>query len=551
MEFTSFLFDSETAVFSIGNAARARRAQPMDEPDSLERRNRLLLALNQVTMQMMDHRPVAALMQDIADLTLELTNASSSFCHIVKGAGSNATLELVAIAGKEIAKPGQRLQKGQGLAGMAWQHGRSEHVEDYQALPQRLQSIAGITQACALPMKTRNTVVGVLGIMYDDFRESIVDQLDLLQQFASLAAIAIENSVLMERIRNELVRNRIMNQLGNAAFETTDFDELLQITSRAVLHIIRAGGVDVWRVTGNGKLESLGGWQIAAGEMSQRHAADIERGRLEVSRWLAGNGTCKAVQNTVTDTALPQLIADPLRHGNCHTIACRSDKGIWAVLQVRLRKDSAFSENIRNVLESVATQFSIAAQRQRLQREVSYLAYHDSLTSLPNRIQFDLSLQAAVDKGAEHGMQFAVMFIDLDGFKQVNDTLGHDIGDRLLSEVARRLRHEMAEQSTLARIGGDEFAAIVWLQRDELEIPELAARLLVALGRRFRFDVHTPQVGASIGASIYPQHGREPSLLLRHADMAMYHAKQGGKNRCCLFETPSTVSAADDSHKAA
>jgi diguanylate cyclase (GGDEF)-like protein len=117
--------------------------------------------------------------------------------------------------------------------------------------------------------------------------------------------------------------------------------------------------------------------------------------------------------------------------------------------------------------------------------------------------------------------------------------------------VARRLRQEMAKESTLARIGGDEFAAIVWPKRDESEIPALAERLLVALGRPFRFDVHTPVVGASIGAAIYPQHGREPSLLLRHADMAMYHAKQGGKNRCCLFETPSTVSSADGSHKAA
>ena len=424
-------------------------------------------------------------------------------------------------------------------------------MDDYQELPQRLQSIAGITQACALPLKTRSMVVGVLGIMYDDFRESIADQLDLLQQFATLAAIAVENSMLMERTRNELVRNRIMNELGNAAFETTDLDELLQITSRAVLNIIRSGGVDAWRVTGNSKLEPLGGWQIDAEEIIPRCDTDIERNRSEVAQWLIGNRSRTESPPGGADALLPQLRSDPLQGGGSHTIACRGEHGIWAVLHVQLRQDSVFSDNIKNVLDSVASQFSIVAQRQRLQREVSYLAYHDGLTSLPNRIQFDRSLQAAVDKGAAHGRQFAVIFIDLDGFKLVNDTLGHDIGDRLLVEVARRLRQEMAKESTLARIGGDEFAAIVWPKRDESEIPALAERLLVALGRPFRFDVHTPVVGASIGAAIYPQHGREPSLLLRHADMAMYHAKQGGKNRCCLFETPSTVSSADGSHKAA
>lgn len=547
--FTGYLLDDDIAVFSIQTVESGRR-HPADSSDSLEKRNRLLLALNQVTVQMMDHRPLNALMQDMAALTLELTSAGSSFCHIVRGGGTSARLELVAIAGKEVARPGQRLEKGQGLAGKAWMSGRAEYVEDYQSLPQRLQAIAGITQACALPMISRGSVAGIIGIMYDDFRESIVDQLDLLQQFARLASIAIENSVLMERTRNELVRNRIMNELGSAAFETDDFDELLEITTRAMLNIIQSGSVDVWRMDERGGLSAVGGWQIVSGKIGSRDHAEIEPHRSELMQWLKSGTSVADTADADIVTTLPQLISDPLHNGDSHTIACRAERGIWAMMQVHLRQDSIFSDNIKNVLASVTRQFSIAAQRQRLQRKVRYQAYHDGLTALPNRIQFDLSLQAAVDQGADSGGRFAVIFIDLDGFKLVNDTLGHDIGDRLLIEVARRMRQVLAPRSAPARIGGDEFAAIIWLQSEETEITALADRMLASLRQRYRFDLHSPEISASIGAAIYPQHGTEPSVLLRHADMAMYHAKRDGKNRCCQFNTPSTLAAADSSKAA-
>ena len=523
--------ENEIAVCMLGDSVCADHEPEANPAELLEKRNNLLMALNSVTVRMMDHQSLPSLLQNVAQLTLELTNACSSFIHIV--GGRDAYLELTAIAGTELAPLGQRLTRGQGLAGKAWQTGVVEYVEDYQSLPERLQSIGTTTQACALPMVVGDRVVGVLGIMYDDFREAIVDQLDLIQQFARLASIAVHNATLMEQTRNELVRNRTMNELGSAVFESDDFTELLDITVQAILNIVEHGSIDFWRVEKGDVLTRIAGWRIAEGEVESIGERDDEGNRAGVLRWLRS-----VAGNTFTDeaaTALPQLIGSPIQSTESHYIGCRGETSIWAVFHVQPAEESILSDNIVNLLDSVGKQFSIAAFRQRLQRRVKHQAYHDGLTTLPNRTLFDLSLKDAVASGLASSGKFAVLFIDLDGFKMVTDPLGHETGDRLLVEVAQRFRRELSAEWTLARIGGDEFAVVAELSGEEHEIDTLANRLLASLVPRFLFDGHSPKVGASIGVSMFPEDGVDASELLRHADMAMYEAKRGGKNRYCLF----------------
>ena len=536
--------ENEIAVCMLGDSVCADREPDANTAELLEKRNNLLMALNSVTVRMMDHQSLPSLLQNVAQLTLELTNACSSFIHIV--GGRDAYLELTAIAGTELAPLGQRLTRGQGLAGKAWQTGVVEYVEDYQSLPERLQSIGTTTQACALPMVVGDRVVGVLGIMYDDFREAIVDQLDLIQQFARLASIAVHNATMIEQTRNELVRNRTMNELGSAVFESDDFTELLDITVQAILNIVERGSIDFWRVEKGDVLTRIAGWRIAEGEVESIGERDDEGNRAGVLRWLRS-----VAGNTFTDeaaTALPQLIGSPIQSTESHYIGCRGETSIWAVFHVQPAEESILSDNIVNLLDSVGKQFSIAAFRQRLQRRVKHQAYHDGLTTLPNRTLFDLSLKDAVASGLASSGKFAVLFIDLDGFKMVNDTLGHETGDRLLVEVAQRFRRELSAEWTLARIGGDEFAVVAELSGEEHEIDTLANRLLASLVPRFLFDGHSPKVGASIGVSMFPEDGVDASELLRHADMAMYEAKRGGKNRYCLFaelEKPANRPIAD------
>ena len=174
--------------------------------------------------------------------------------------------------------------------------------------------------------------------------------------------------------------------------------------------------------------------------------------------------------------------------------------------------------------------------------ELTKLALHDTLTGLPNRILLADRISQAMAKVAEQGGCFSLMFIDLDGFKPVNDAFGHHLGDRLLREVALRLRDQLRSQDTLARIGGDEFVLLVRLGEPD-DAPQVAARQVSLLSKSFRVDEHDLQISASVGIALYPGNGQTAEELLMNADAAMYHAKGAGKNGYSFFDVSMNTNA--------
>lgn len=171
------------------------------------------------------------------------------------------------------------------------------------------------------------------------------------------------------------------------------------------------------------------------------------------------------------------------------------------------------------------------------ERDARHRAFHDPLTGLPNRTLFSDRLEHALlsRKRREEANHHTLFFIDLDGFKYVNDTLGHAVGDRLLQEVAARLRDSVREGDTIARHGGDEFLVLLEGTRDIREISAIANRVLSQLKRPFTESGQDIYISASIGITIGPEDGDEPSLLIRNADMAMYEAKRSGRNNFQFF----------------
>lgn len=174
--------------------------------------------------------------------------------------------------------------------------------------------------------------------------------------------------------------------------------------------------------------------------------------------------------------------------------------------------------------------------------ELTQLALHDTLTGLPNRTLLADRISQAMAKVAEQGGCFSLMFIDLDGFKPVNDAFGHHLGDRLLREVALRLREQLRSQDTLARIGGDEFVLLVRLNEPD-DAPQVAARQVSLLSKGFRVDEHDLQISASVGIALYPGNGQTAEELLMNADAAMYHAKGAGKNGYSFFDVSMNTNA--------
>jgi diguanylate cyclase (GGDEF)-like protein len=166
---------------------------------------------------------------------------------------------------------------------------------------------------------------------------------------------------------------------------------------------------------------------------------------------------------------------------------------------------------------------------------VRQMATHDHLTGLPNRVLFNEELLRALARAERHTRPVTLFFMDLDRFKNINDTLGHQFGDRVLQEAAKRLASCVREGDIIARLGGDEFVLLVEEQGDSEALTEIARKLLAAVADLGRIDGHDLNISLSIGICSYPTDGRDAKSLLAGADIAMYRAKEQGRNRFCFY----------------
>jgi diguanylate cyclase (GGDEF)-like protein/PAS domain S-box-containing protein len=175
-----------------------------------------------------------------------------------------------------------------------------------------------------------------------------------------------------------------------------------------------------------------------------------------------------------------------------------------------------------------------------LSERMSYLAHHDFLTDLPNRVLLNDRLTQCITLAHRHERRLAVLFLDLDGFKLINDSLGHSVGDELLKEVARRLIGCVRRSDTVSRQGGDEFVVLLAEVRNAQDAAVTAEKIRLLLMKPYFISSHQLHLRGSIGISVYPDDGRDGETLVRSADMAMYHAKETGRNRIQFFENGMT-----------
>jgi diguanylate cyclase (GGDEF)-like protein/PAS domain S-box-containing protein len=176
---------------------------------------------------------------------------------------------------------------------------------------------------------------------------------------------------------------------------------------------------------------------------------------------------------------------------------------------------------------------------------MSYLAQHDSLTDLPNRVLMSDRLVEAIELSHRYQRKLAVLFVDLDRFKRINDSLGHVIGDRLLQSVASRLYTCVRSSDTVSRQGGDEFVILLWEERHSLDASITAQKILQALRAPHFIDQHELHITASIGIVTFPEDGTDAETLLKHADFAMYHAKYCGRDNYQFFKSEMNEQAAE------
>ena len=175
--------------------------------------------------------------------------------------------------------------------------------------------------------------------------------------------------------------------------------------------------------------------------------------------------------------------------------------------------------------------------------KISHMARYDTLTGLPNRLLINETLAAAMADAEQWSGRCGFMMIDLDRFKAVNDTLGHQIGDRLLGRVSERLRHLTGDNEMVGRLGGDEFAVVVRNASDFARIEQLALAIIESLSQPYEIDQHTLYIGASVGVALGPRDGRSAEMLIRSADLALYRSKDSGGGHFHLYEPQFHVQA--------
>lgn len=363
-------------------------------------------------------------------------------------------------------------------------------------------SLAAITPYLAAGVCT-------LGILYNAVVGREIDRLVLFTgSTVVLALVARQGIMLLDNI----------NLTQELAQKENHFRSLVQGSSDVIMIAAPSGVLRYVSPAATGvygrDADSLIGSQLS----TFIHPDDLGRVLHEIRRFLA----------TPREEEPSTRIECRFRHGS----------GAWLNIESTInRYQGGLIFNSRDVTERV-----------RLQAQLQHSASHDALTDLPNRSLFTERVRQALSgrRSGDHGA--AVLYIDLDGFKAVNDTVGHQAGDELLIHAARRLRDSVRAGDTAARLGGDEFAALILgdCPRDHGEDPEgcaaerqarvreIADRLRATLSRPYRVDGHDLRVAASIGVA-FAEPGMDPQTLLRHADLAMYRAKRGGKNRVELY----------------
>ncbi|MBI5889597.1 MAG: diguanylate cyclase [Nitrosomonadales bacterium] len=195
---------------------------------------------------------------------------------------------------------------------------------------------------------------------------------------------------------------------------------------------------------------------------------------------------------------------------------------------------SAVRDSRQNVSHYVGI-FSDAHTQEYILERLHYLAYYDGLTGLPNRRLFLDRLNVSLSHARRDKQMLAVMFVDLDRFKQVNDTLGHKVGDNLLRGATERMKGCLRDADTLARLGGDEFTVILPFLPHPDAAGHVAEKFLECYARPLPVDGHNLRITASIGIAVYPHDGEDADTLLQHADAAMYRIKESGRNGCLRY----------------
>ncbi|MDQ3928894.1 MAG: EAL domain-containing protein, partial [Chloroflexota bacterium] len=494
-EISARLLDDGGGVQAIvRDIAERKRAE-----ETLRRRNDELALLYETTLGFINRLDVNSLLEAILTRAASFMGAPHGGIYVVEP-GSETMLAQIG-TGIFASMSGYRTRKGVGLSGRVWETGEPMSVDDYHTWPQGLPDFDFIRAAVAVPLKSGETVTGVLCLSFtEESRKFSPEDIDFLSRFAQLASLALENARLYAAAQKEIGERRRAEEALRAS----------ESRFRAVFE----DAIDaIFVMDGKGEFVDVNpaACQLAA------------RSRTE----LAGMNILELVP--------PGRMADI----DQLTRIFREQGAVKGEFQI-MRPcgqvvDVEFTSKANFLPGYHLAMFSDITEQKLLREQLSHQAFHDALTDLPNRTLFMDRLTLSLARSTRHGSSLAVIFLDLDDFKVINDSLGHRAGDALLVQVGKRLQNCVRMGDSVARLGGDEFTVLL----EDVEIGDATAtaeRIAAQLSAPFYVEGCEVFVTSSTGIAISTAGQDGADDLLRNADVAMYEAKNKGKNRYKVFD---------------
>ena len=529
-------------------------AELTPEAHQLRRQNEYLSALHETALGLINRLDPVDLLEAIVTRASQLVGTSHAHVYLVDSERNE--IEVKVAIGAVSHFRGYRLKRGEGLAGRVWQTGEPLVVDDYDRWPSRAPSFpyALLHGVVGMPLKSGADVVGVMVLAYvEQGRTFGYDELDLLSRFAQLAALTLDNArlyasaqqALAERKQAEQLerdRNRVLEMVAKSAALP---DILTQIT--LMVERQHPGVLCSILLLRDGRL-----YHGAAPSLPDAYTHAIDGMAIGPAAGSCGTacyrGDAVIVDDIATDPLWEAYRELGLSNGfrACWSVPILSSAGqVLGAFAMYCREPRRPRDADLKMIETARSQAAVAIEHRQLTDQLAYQAHHDALTGLPNRVLYEDRLQQALAHAHRDGRFVALFMIDLDRFKRINDTLGHHVGDLVLTQVAQRLRACVRGNDTLARWGGDEFILILTDLNTPNDAAHIAETVLDILRMPFTIDEHELFVTASIGISLYPTDSQDPGELLRHADSAMYRADEQGKNAYEFF-APDVGAAASE-----
>jgi diguanylate cyclase (GGDEF)-like protein len=554
---------AENVSFALENFDRAaEKVRIAREEERLTRMFAALSATNEAIMRATSRAELFDLVCDAAlvggdftSTTIALHRPGAKFLENVAAAGPD---RVRAIEVNISADP--NLPEGRGITGIAFRSRRpcisNDYLADFGVDGHFSAGVrdSGTRSGAALPLLKGDEAIGAIVILSRELNAFSPELIALLERLAKNVSFGLDNfDRADEKAKADEQKERLARMF--AALSATN-EAIMRAKSRAELYeLVCAAAASGAKFTSTSiALAREGSHELDIVAASGPTAATMRKVTLSaVETRPEGQGLCgrafRSRQACIANDYLvdprnrafyAKAIGDGAKSGAAFPLIA-GGRAVGTMLFVAIEKDTftpEFVELLQRLADNVAfalENFDRADEKERADERIEYLASHDSLTGLPNREMFNGLLRHAIDMAERYERRFALLFIDLDRFKVINDSLGHDAGDSLLAEVAHRLRAALRASDVVARLGGDEFVVILEEAADVADVERVAAQLLSVLSQPLQLSGHECHTTASIGIAMYPSNGSDLQTLTRNADMAMYLAKEDGKNGFRFF----------------